>query len=364
VNIALVNLAPDGAQAGRWSEWAADALAGRGHDVLLAVSADSETAGSEAERRCRLEVIPPRKEPALALRKLLGDVEAVLCCSPADVPDVMLARPEGSSQAVVLRWTGSAAGHGAAVQSWYERRLTGILATRHSLVAELAANESWALGKPCAVVYDPVLNWQPPDPEEVFGWRVRLDLTEHDLVFLSVGPLVVERGFEYLVAAFEKVIETNPNARLAIIGEGPQGDRLRRLAAGLGEGRSVAVAGAAREPRPLLEMAAVVVEVGAPGHDPFQPATAEALMFGRPVIAADQGEWAALIENGAEGLLVTPGNLDALTAAMTRLAGDPALLQRMAVAAARKGQDLLLPDRAVESLEAFLEEMRQTGESA
>jgi phosphatidylinositol alpha 1,6-mannosyltransferase len=62
----------------------------------------------------------------------------------------------------------------------------------------------------------------------------------------------------------------------------------------------------------------------------------EAAASGLPVVAPAAGGPVDLVDDGATGYLVTPGDADALTAPVARLAADPALRARMGVAARRK----------------------------
>jgi glycosyltransferase involved in cell wall biosynthesis len=59
----------------------------------------------------------------------------------------------------------------------------------------------------------------------------------------------------------------------------------------------------------------------------------EAMASGRPVVASDVAAVATAVCEGVTGLLVPPGDADALTRALTVLADDPALRLRLGDAA-------------------------------
>jgi glycosyltransferase involved in cell wall biosynthesis len=76
----------------------------------------------------------------------------------------------------------------------------------------------------------------------------------------------------------------------------------------------------------LFERAAVVA---CPSHrEGFGVVCAEAMAFGRPVVAGDVGGLRDLVVHEETGLLVPPGDVEALRAALQRLLADPDLRRR------------------------------------
>lgn len=65
------------------------------------------------------------------------------------------------------------------------------------------------------------------------------------------------------------------------------------------------------------------------GSEAFVIAAIEASAVGLPVVATRTGGLFDVVVDGESGLLVDPGDIGQLTAALTRLAGDPHLRQRM-----------------------------------
>jgi glycosyltransferase involved in cell wall biosynthesis len=127
---------------------------------------------------------------------------------------------------------------------------------------------------------------------------------------LYVGRLSPEKNIDTL-------LEAVGDLNLVVAGDGPLRERVPN---GLG-----AVPHA--EVERLLERASVLV---APcEREGFGLAAAEAMAFGRPVVAAAGGALLDLVTDDETGLLVAPRDASALRAAVERLLADPELRERL-----------------------------------
>jgi glycosyltransferase involved in cell wall biosynthesis len=88
-------------------------------------------------------------------------------------------------------------------------------------------------------------------------------------------------------------------------------------------------------------------------RETYGMAVAEALAYGLPVVSTTTGAIPALVGDEA-GLLVTPGDVDALAGALARVTADGALRARLAAGARRAGARLRRWDQAVEEMAAAL----------
>ena len=92
-----------------------------------------------------------------------------------------------------------------------------------------------------------------------------------------------------------------------------------------------------------------------PSHwEGFGLVAAEALAAGVPAVAADASSLPEIVRDGHEGLLVPPGNVDALAAALVRLGRDPAERRRMGAAGPPRVAAEFSLDGMIDRYEALL----------
>ena len=112
----------------------------------------------------------------------------------------------------------------------------------------------------------------------------------------------------------------------------------------------------------LYERAAVVA---CPSHrEGFGVVCAEAMAYGRPVVAGAVGGLLDLVIDGETGLLVPPGDVAALRAALERLLGDAELRRRLGAGARKRARALLswpaVTDATIRAYEDALVSSRAT----
>ena len=73
--------------------------------------------------------------------------------------------------------------------------------------------------------------------------------------------------------------------------------------------------------------------------EPFGLVVIEAMSGGTPVVASDIGGIPEIIQYGISGLLVSPGDTEALREALSALLADPARRRAMGEAARRRSND-------------------------
>ncbi|WP_078761711.1 glycosyltransferase [Marinactinospora thermotolerans] len=151
------------------------------------------------------------------------------------------------------------------------------------------------------------------------------------------GSLKRWHGVDVLVGAFARM--RGDDARLLIVGDGPEAASLRDLAHRLGVAERVEFTGALppdRVPAQLRRMHVAAAPYRAEGGHYFSPLKLyEYLAAGLPVVAGDVGQIGQVVVPGSNGLLVPGGDAPALAAALESLRDDPAARARMRAAARR-----------------------------
>jgi glycosyltransferase involved in cell wall biosynthesis len=154
-----------------------------------------------------------------------------------------------------------------------------------------------------------------------------------------VGTLKPWHGLDVLLAAFALLRREAPEARLLIVGDGPERAAVELRAAELGLGDAVRLTGAVtpdRVPGLLAAMDVGTAPYAAAADCYFSPLKLfEYMAAGLPVVASAAGQVADVIEHERNGLLCSPGDAAALAAALGRLRADRALGARLGAAARR-----------------------------
>lgn len=179
-----------------------------------------------------------------------------------------------------------------------------------------------ALGDKVSVIpltIDPA-SYPTPDPGRMRRWRERLG----EPYFAFVGVLRYYKGLDWLIAAARQT-----GLAVAIAGEGPDGRRLRRLAAGLGNVRFLGRIDDADKTALLAAARGVVF----PSHlrsEAFGITLLEGAMAARALVSCEIGTGTSFVNlDGQTGLVVPPEDAAALARAMRALADDAGLAGRL-----------------------------------
>ena len=149
-----------------------------------------------------------------------------------------------------------------------------------------------------------------------FARQYGLEPGQH-LIFGIVARLSEEKGHNYLVDAFAKVVQRKPETRLLIVGDGPLLEQTQAQVARLGLQDTVIFAGMQRDIPSHLALLDVFVLSST--RESFPLSAREAMAAGRCVIAPRIGGCGEVVEDGVTGLLFTAADVDDLAAKMLTL---------------------------------------------
>ncbi|HWR58597.1 MAG TPA: glycosyltransferase [Thermodesulfovibrionales bacterium] len=185
------------------------------------------------------------------------------------------------------------------------------------------------------IIYNPI------DLNRISGLikgAVRPQLFEgHGPVIIAVGRLVRQKGFSVLLKAFKRVSE-QINARLVIIGEGPEREALEGEARQLNLTGKVRLIGFMDNPYAYLSKADLFVLSSY--YEGFPIALIEALACGVPVISTDcKSGPREILANCECGLLSPVGEPEALSEGMLRLLKDGKLREALSSAGRVRAKD-------------------------
>jgi glycosyltransferase involved in cell wall biosynthesis len=134
---------------------------------------------------------------------------------------------------------------------------------------------------------------------------------------VTVANLRAEKSHETLIAAAALLSPDFPDVQFQVIGDGPRRAELEALVHARGLERQVTFLGHREDVARLLTEADVFALPSR--SEAFPNGAIEAMAAGLPVVASAVGGLLDLIEHGHTGLLVEPGNPEALAAALRHL---------------------------------------------
>jgi glycosyltransferase involved in cell wall biosynthesis len=173
-----------------------------------------------------------------------------------------------------------------------------------------------------------------PKPEEGRAFRQRYGIASDARVVLTSAKLTRNKGHEVAIAALGGLHAAGLPLVYLICGDGAREGELR------GQARAARLpavfTGLLESDELIAALSAADLVVHPSLNEIFPNAVGEAMACGRPVVAADAGGTAELVGGNGAGVLVPPGDADALAAAVRELFESPERRERLGEAARRR----------------------------
>lgn len=189
-----------------------------------------------------------------------------------------------------------------------------------------------------------------PEPARCIHWEMLLGRD----FFLFVGVLRYYKGLDYLLEAARQV-----NALIVVVGEGPEGERLRREAETNGL-KNVRFLGhvSDEDKHALFSLCRAVVFPSHLRSEAFGMTLLEGAQAAKPLVCCEIGSGTTWINLHNETGLVVPGaDSDALAQALNTLARDDALCARLGQGARARWQQCFTPEVAGKAYRALYDEL-------
>jgi glycosyltransferase involved in cell wall biosynthesis len=173
------------------------------------------------------------------------------------------------------------------------------------------------------VVYNGIAFAPPADRAAI---RQRLELETGTVCFGFVGRLSHQKAVHRAILAFAMLRARTDDARLVIVGDGPERNRLESLAKKMGVFRQVTFTGHADGAE---LMAAFDVFLLPSRYEGMPYVLIEAVGCGLPIIVTDVGGAHVVVKNGDNGFVLPRPSIELLAERMADLAVQPELRRTM-----------------------------------
>ncbi len=255
-------------------------------------------------------------------------------------------------------------------QAWMDRFLSrwreGMIAVSERVKSDIREKLGLPDGR-IRVIYNGIDHERFGSAQEArAGLRHEKNLAERDIVFLFAARLVEQKRCADFLEAFGKLhVETPksqddpdefrkpPRAWAWILGDGPLMSALQSQASQLPDPTMVKFWGKKDDVERYMAAADVLVLPST--REGFSNAVIEAMAAGLPIIASDVGGNAEAVEDGKEGIIIPPLQVQGLTYAMRRMLMDHQTRSSMSTAARVKAQRFSLDTMLHETEQLYID---------
>lgn len=174
-------------------------------------------------------------------------------------------------------------------------------------------------------------------------------------MFGTVGRLEEVKGFDILLHAFSKIWKQHKNAYLCLIGDGSQREVLKQLAVTLNLQENIIFVGHTTEV--WKHMVGLDTYVCSSRSEGVPYSILEAMACSLPVISTKVGGIPAILHDQQEGMLIPPGNSDALAEGMRDLLSNPSKAAELGRNAMDRVNREFTAEQMTENVQAMYDEI-------
>lgn len=175
------------------------------------------------------------------------------------------------------------------------------------------------------------------EPSRGIEFKRRFAIPEGKKIVVQISWIIPEKGIGDLLEVARLVKSRNANVHFVVVGEGPYRERYIKQAEEMGISEIVTWTGLVKDPfsEGVFDAADVVCQLSR-WEELFGWMIAEAMAFGKPVIATRVGGIPELVEEGKTGFLARSGDNKAIAEQLLALLENPDLRERLGSAGCQK----------------------------
>lgn len=168
--------------------------------------------------------------------------------------------------------------------------------------------------------------------------RGEFGIAQDSNVIGVVGRLVPIKGHKYLVSAAKRIIREFRNTVFVFVGDGYLRSRLERQAESIGVRKNIIFTGWRKDAVEILDLFDILVLPSL--NEGMGKVLVEGMALGKPIVASNVGGIIDLVRNGENGILIPPGDSDALGEAILQLLKDKNLSEKLG----KNGKAMVYPE--------------------
>jgi glycosyltransferase involved in cell wall biosynthesis len=182
-------------------------------------------------------------------------------------------------------------------------------------------------------------------------------------LLVCAGRLVEQKGFATAIRALDVLVNEGVDARLRVIGDGPERCGLTELAGSLGLASRVELTGWLTHDEVLAAIASADAVLIPSEWEPFGLVALQAAQCARPAIASRVDGLPEVIEDGVTGLFAEAGDAAGFATHVRRLFNEPDLARSLGDAARKRAQERFGVTRMLDAYERLYEQITRRGDT-